>query len=419
MNGNLGRWRWHALAGSLTVLGAGQPVWSTAAPPFAQLLRQTADSPRIVGLDAEVERAQGLAEQARARPNPNLSVYTENIAGSAPYTGFDRSETTLQFNQPIEIGGQRSARIAAGAAGVVAARARGVDGRIEYAYDLARAYAAAEIAVRRLTLAEDQVEQAAAVLNVAIVQVAAGKESRLRSLQAETELDEIRAEMEAARAARMATLARLSALAGVEMPYTGLSESLLDRLPARTATGPVDPLRNSAYLAAEAERVAAERRIAVERKRAIPDVTVQFGVRRLQGDRANALLAGVSVPLNIFDRNKGNIAAAQADARASQARAAVARFEAQAGLRSGAALVEAADARAAAAGRTMTTAGETYRLARIAYDAGKSPLSELLVARRGLGAARGVVLDAAAARLDARASLARLQGLTITGEPVL
>ncbi|MGB3929668.1 MAG: TolC family protein, partial [Sphingobium sp.] len=80
--------------------------------------------------------------------------------------------------------------------------------------------------------------------------------------------------------------------------------------------------------------------------------------------------------------------------------------------------VAAADARAAAAQRTLATAQEGYRLARIAYEAGKSPLIELLAARHNLGIARGVILDAVAARLDARANLARLQGLTITGEAV-
>jgi cobalt-zinc-cadmium efflux system outer membrane protein len=66
----------------------------------------------------------------------------------------------------------------------------------------------------------------------------------------------------------------------------------------------------------------------------------------------------------------------------------------------------------------MATAEEGYRLARIAYEAGKSPLIELLASRRNLGTARGVILDAAIARLDARANLARLSGLTITGEAV-
>ena len=418
MNGNSCRWRRYALVGALAVHGAAEPVWAEPAPSFAQLLRQTADSPRMAVLDAEIERARGLAEQARARPNPIVSAYTENIAGAAPYGGFDRSETTLQLNQPIETGSKRSARISAGDAGVVAAQARGLDGRIGYAYDLARNYAAVEIADQRVALAEDEVEEASAVLKVANAQVAAGKEARLRGLQAETELGAIEAELETAKAARLASLARLSALAGVEVPFTGVSGSLLDQTLASPASAPADPLGSSAYLAAEAERIAAERRVAAERKRAVPDVTLQFGVRRLEADRANALVAGVSVPLHIFDRNKGNIAAATAEARAAGARAAAARLDAQTGLAAAAAMLPATAGRTAAAKQTMATANEAYRLARIAYAAGKAPLSELLAARHGLGAARAVALDAAVAAFDVRATLARLRGRTITGEPL-
>ncbi|CAM3216176.1 Metal transporter [Sphingomonas antarctica] len=418
MDGFNRRWRAYALAGTLAGFSLAGSAWAEPAPPFAQLLRQTGDSPRIAVLNAEIAQAEGLAEQARARPNPTITVYGENFGGTSPYGGFGRTETTLQYNQPFELGGKRSARMAAGRAGVTAAEARGLAGRQAYAYELARAYAAAEIADRRIGLAEDEVEEATADLKVARALVGAGKEARLRQLQAETELNTLTAELEGVKAGRTAAFARLSALAGVEMPYTSLSASLLDRLAAQPASGPIDPLQSAGFRAAEAEREAASRRVTVERKRAIPDVTAQIGVRRLEADNATALVAGVSLPLHIFDRNKGNIAAAQAELRGAEARAASARLEALAGVQSGQALVAAADRRAQAAARTMATAEETYRLARIAYEAGKSPLIELLAARHGLGVARGVVLDAAAARLDARASLARLSGLTITGEPV-
>ncbi len=265
---------------------------------------------------------------------------------------------------------------------------------------------------------EGRVEEATAVLSVARALVSAGKEARLRQLQAETEVDAMQAMLEQAKAESVAALAHLSALAGSETSWTALSESLLDRLDARPRTGPLDPMQEAGYRAAEARREAAAQRVVVERTRAVPDLNAQIGVRRLEADNATALVAGVSLPLHVFDRNRGNIAAAQAELRAAEARAAAARLEAQEQARAAQGLVDAADRRAAAAKRTMATAEETYRLARLAYEAGKSPLIELLNARHGLGAARGVVLDAAAARLEARATLARLSGTTITGEPV-
>ena len=417
MDGCIRRPRRPMLAGAIMVLAASGAL-AEPAPPFAQLLRQAANAPRVAALNADVARAEGLSDQARARPNPNVSLYTENIAGSSPYRGFDRAETTLQVNQSIELGGKRSARIAAGQAGVATAQARTLQARIDFADRLARAYAAAERAERRIALAGEEVEEADEDLRAARALVIAGKEARLRSLQAESELQMVEADLEQAKAAHRAALARLSALAGAERPFTGLSESLLDRIGARPAAGPPDPMQSAAVRVADAERVAAASQLVTERRRAIPDVTAQFGVRRLAGDDATAVMAGISLPIGLFDRNRGNIAAAAADLTASEARTHAARLEAQADIAAALAQAEASDARIAAARRALATAEETYRLARIAYQAGKSPLSELLTARHGLGAAGGMALEAASARFDARADLSRLQGLTITGDPV-
>nr|WP_295670071.1 TolC family protein [Sphingomonas sp.] len=418
MNDFFGRRRGLALTGSVASMVLASAAWADPAPPFAQLLRQAEQSPRVAALQADVARAQGLARQARARPNPSINVYAENFAGDLTDNARSEQQTTLQIDQPIELGGKRAARIAAGEAGVVAAQARGTDGRLAFVSELARAYAGAEIADRRIGLAEDEVEEATADLKVASALVASGKEARLRQVQSETELNTLQAELEAARAQHTLALARLSALAGVSMPYTSVSESLLDRLNAKPPSGPIDPLQSTAVRAAEAERQAAARQVTVQQRLAIPNVTVQVGVRQLRVASGPAIVAGVSVPLPFFDRNTGNIAAARAELQGAEARAAVIRLDTEANSRAVGTLVEASDLRAVAAERAMATADEGYRLARIAYEAGKAPLIELLAARHNLGVARGSILDAAVARLDARILLARLSGLTLTGEPV-
>ncbi|GAM01532.1 TolC family protein [Sphingomonas parapaucimobilis] len=417
MNGFIRRSRRIALAGTLAALcpGAG---WAQIAPPFAQLLRQAREAPRIAALDADVAQARGLAEQARARPNPSINLYGENFAGDLRTNARDQQQTTFQIDQPIELGGKRAARIAAGDAGMAVAQARSREGRVAFATELARAYAAAEIADRRIALAEDEVEEATDVLKVSRALVAAGKEARLRQVQAETELHTMESDLEVARAQRVGALARLAAMAGSPRPYTALAESLIDRMDARPASGPVDPMQSAAVKLAQAEREAAARAVTVQQRRATPDITAQLGVRQLRVANGPAIVAGVTIPLPVFDRNRGNIAAAQAELWGMEARAAATRLEAEAGTHAARAQIDAADARATAAKRTLATAEEAYRLARIAYEAGKAPLIELLSARHNLGAARGVILDADIARFDARATLARLAGLSITGEPV-
>ena len=87
------------------LLAAAGTACAQVAPPYATLLRQSADAPRLALSEAEIRRAEGLSEQARARPNPSVSLMTENVTGSSPYRGFDRAETTLQYNHTLELGG--------------------------------------------------------------------------------------------------------------------------------------------------------------------------------------------------------------------------------------------------------------------------------------------------------------------------
>jgi len=400
------------------MVAANGSAFAQVAPPFTELYRQTQDSPRQVELNADVDRAEGLARQTRARPNPTVSLTTENFAGQQPFGGFSQSEDTIQISQPIELGAKRRSRIAAGEAGVAAARARALEERVAYAYDLARAYAGAEIADRHIELAQDEVEEAEADLAAARALVDAGKEARLRSLRAETEVNAQQVQLDTARAERIGAYARLSALAGQGAAYSALAQSMLERLAPMTGAGPIDPLQTAPYLAAKADSAAAAARAVAAGRHSLPDVTVSVGVRRLAANSANALVAGVSVPLPLFDRNRGNVDAAEAEFRGAQAREAAARLNTQAAIAGALALNDAADARALAADRSRRLAEEAYHLARIAYEAGKSPLTELLTARHGLGAARDALLDARTAQFEARASLARLEGRTITGEVV-
>jgi cobalt-zinc-cadmium efflux system outer membrane protein len=140
----------------------------------------------------------------------------------------------------------------------------------------------------------------------------------------------------------------------------------------------------------------------------VPDITPSLGVRRLNGHNETVFVAGVSVTLKLFDRNQGNIAAATAELEGASARLNAARLEALNGWRSAVALARAADARLAASGQAERASEEASRLARVGYEAGRTPLVELLLARRNLTLAQAAVLDARLARIRAEAQLARL-----------
>lgn len=379
------------------------------APSFHDLLAQAqATAPRVAAGDADVNAAQGRALQAAAWPNPTMGVEAENFAGSGSLNGFDGAETTVAIEQPIELGGKRGARIAAARAEISAAEARAALARAEFARDLAIAYAEAEAADARLRIATEALDLARSDARATATLVANGREAELRAVQAGAGVAAAEAELEAARAERTAALARLAAIAGMEAEYTGIAGGLLNRVSTNSVSQRHAEL-SPAVAAARAERMAAARRVEVERSRRAVDLSVSFGVRRLAAEDATALVAGVSAPLPIFDRNRGNIAAAAAELTAADARLAAAINDARAEHRSAAAQAQAASARVAAAQAAEQAAAEGYRLARIGYDSGRLPLLEVLSNRRALIDARTRLLEAQVARVRAEAELSRLE----------
>jgi cobalt-zinc-cadmium efflux system outer membrane protein len=411
------RLRPRAFAGLLSFTAVLAPLCSLAhaepAPPFAAMLAQArANSPRFAEAEADVAQAQGLARQAAARPNPVLSLDVENLSNVGSPNGLDPRQSTASIEQTLELGGKRSARVAAGRAGVVAAQARGELTRAEFAAQLAVAYAEAEAAAAKFVQADESLAAAETDARVARSLVNAGREAELRALQASAERDATRADRDEAGAARDTAFAKLSALVGSTVVFDSTAESLLGRTAAIPAVGEVT---TPAIAAARATRDAAAARVRVETRQAVPDLTVSAGVRRLQGDGATAVVAGVSVPLPLFNRNRGATDAARAELAANEARLRQAEFDASADLRAAQSQARNAATRAEAAAAGEAAAAEGYRLARLGYEAGRLPLLELSSARRALAAARVRTLDARLARVRAEAEIARLTGRTPFG----
>lgn len=397
-------------------LSAGAAV-ADPAPSFPEFLRQAqATAPRLVEARAEIARAEGLARQAGAIPNPTLGVEVENFSGSGPYRGMDFAETTATISQTLELGGKRASRVAAGRAEVEAARRRASQAQAAFAFDLSAAYAEAEASERRLQLAVEARTLADEDARIAGAFVREGREPELRRLQAQAAAQAARAAVEEAQAARATAFANLTALAGAPAPITSIPVSLLDQEPSGLAATSPNPGAAPGLLAAQAEREAAARRLRVERRRVVPDVSVSVGLRRFEENDSSAVVAGLSVPLPLFDRNRGNISAAQADVSAAEARLSAARFEAEAAARSTTARIAATQARLSASRAGERAALEAYRLTRIGYEAGKLNLAELLSARRALTEARAQTIAAAVERASAQAALTRLSGTAGSGD---
>lgn len=377
------------------------------APSYATLLQRLDQLPGTRVGAALAEAADARAEQARALPNPSLSWSTENAWGSGAYAGTGRAETTLSLSQPLEVWGQRGARVRAARAEADSAALRGAQHRNDAAGELALAYAQAEAALRRAALADQALALTRADAAAMAAMVAQGREPQLRAVQARSEVADASAAVDEAQAFRDAALARLAAIALLEAPVQSIDAGLLDRTPPlpRATEAAALPVR-----IATAEAEAAARLVEVERKRALPDLSLTAAQTRFREDRAHAYTLGVSLSVPLFDRNRGGVRAASAEQRAAEARLDQQRRASAADRLAALATLKAAGSRTRAADDGVAAAEEAYRLARIGFDAGRIAQLELRSTRAALIAARGLAVDARLARVTAEIELARLEG---------
>jgi len=377
------------------------------APSYESLIARLEQTPSAMEAEALSDAANARAQQARALPNPTIGLEAENVYGTGPYTGLGNADTTVSISQPLELFGQRGARINAARAEANAVGLRSEQMLWQAAGRLALVYAEAEAAARRYELAAETLSLAEQDARAVGLLVKEGREATLRGVQADSEAEAARATLGQMQAMRDAAFARLAAVAMLDEPVQAIGDSLLDRTPPANALHTDVPL---AVRIAQAEYETANRRITVEQRRARPAVNATIGARRFRETGDEALIIGLNVSLPLFDRNRGGISAAYADQRAAEARLVAQQQEVKAARLAAEATLSASNMRAQAADSRVAAAGEAYRLARIGFDAGRISLLELRSTRAALNASRAAAVDARIARVLAEIDLAGLEG---------
>lgn len=392
-----------ALMGVAALATAGA---ATAQPlTLGEALRRAEEqSPALAAAQASVEAAEARGRQAGLRANPELSVELENFAGSGELSGFGATEATVSVNQRLDLGGRRRARAGAARAELAAEQLRFAIARADLAREVREQFARAVIAEERLRLAEESDTRARELARVAGVLVEAGREPPLRALRARSAAAQAAAEREAARAAERAARATLAALFGASTPVEAVTGPLLDLEPQS-----VDPEQSLDVRLADAELAVAEATVGQEVSSGRIDPSVGLGVRHVRENGDVALVGGVTLPLQVFDRNQGNIAAARAGVRAAEARRAGALAASTVRARNAIANVEAAEARVEALERAaLPEAAEALRLAQRAYQAGRASLVELLDVQSAYTTAQTALTEARLALALATAELGRV-----------
>ncbi len=370
-------------------------------------------SPELMGSSYGVRAAEGNAQQAGAWQNPTLELNAEEFGGSGTRKGYKGAQTTALLSQTVEWGGKRSKRRAVAE---TEARLAGWDfevKRLDVLVLTKKAYVDVLLAQGQLALAESLLTVADDVRIAAAKRVQAGKVPPLEEVKAGVEVASARVARDRAKRELDTARQRLAATWGGTMPVFkeagGNLDAIKDVPSLETLSAALDTTPDVARWNEEA--ALSRKSLAVAKSERIPDVSINAGVRRFEEDGSHAYIAGLSLPLPVFNRNAGGILAASHQATRADYEQRAAR------LRAATELVEAHNRLAMARAEALTTKEELLPGAQQAFDAaqtgyrgGKFGYLEVLDTQRTLGEAKSRYLDVLAAYHKAAAEVERLTG---------
>lgn len=271
--------------------------------------RALGDDPGVAAAREGANAAEASVRQAGARSNPRLDLQLEDFGGTNAFNGTGGAQATYTLEQEFSLGGDRRARRRAAEGNAAAAFIRAGLTRADLQEAVETAYVEAQAAEALAGVASARVTTARELSAAVARRVAAARDPAAAGSRVAAQL----AEAEAAEAGAIARAA--AAKAALASYWGGASVFGIDPQSFETAVlrGGADAMSADMALA-EAERARAAALVDVERAKQAPDPSVRAGFRQLRETDSSAFVVGLSVPLPIWNRNSGGIAAARAEA---------------------------------------------------------------------------------------------------------
>lgn len=273
------------------------------------LQRAIETNPRLSVAERDSGIAQGRKIQASAIPNPELSFEADNAYGTGPYQGTRSAEYTLQLSQLIELGGKRNARMAAGSAELEAYNWQREATRLEILSDTAIAFFSVLAAQRRVGIYDAQLAALQRLTPLLQKRVEAGASPPSEVARAKIATDLVRVERERSRATLAISRLELATLMGSSQPnFPGVVGDL-----GRVGRPQPFPVLQRAleqnpqlirYTALRAQRDA---ELLIARLKPIPDLRAGVAWRHYRDTGDNAMRLTASIPLPVWDQNRGGI----------------------------------------------------------------------------------------------------------------
>ncbi|WP_043003976.1 TolC family protein [Comamonas testosteroni] len=385
------------------------PVTAAAAAPISLQAALALAMERNPGLRAAAQAlaaSEGALIQSRARPNPELAYSQED-------TRRETRSMTLQWNQSIEIGGKREARMKAAEHGRELARAELEAAQAGLRADVRTAFANVLAGQQRVQLHQKTLEIASSARDAAAKRVQAGKVAPLEETKARVAESSAELALAQARSGLRVARQQLAALWGAQPAAFGSAVGELAQLPVLPDEGlMLQRLEHSPQMLRAQQAVFQARSVAeLERAKRLPDPSVSLGMKRAQEVGRNQLVVGISVPLPILDSNRGNQLQALRLADKAEDELLATRQQMHALLQQQREQLQTSRAQAEQLAQQVLPAAESaYEVAAKGFALGKFSYLEVLDAQRTLAEARSLYLEQLVATHQAAADITRQLG---------
>ena len=369
----------------------------------------------LLAAQAGVDLAMAQKIVAREFPNPTLSWSTQKVnadsrpsATTAGNSVWNRNyDTIFAVNQLFEIGGKRTSRQQSAAAGVKAAEAALRDARRTLDLGVSKAYIAVLLADGLARVLERSAETMRHEREIAQTRFKAGDVSESDRMQIEINAARLELDAKAARSNTRTARIALEVLLGVKQIKGSwdAADTLLQVSALPPGAG--DPLTRPDLEAARALLKKSEADLKLQKAMRVPDPTFLLQYEHQAPDQPNTLGFGFSLPLPLWNRNGGNIKAAEAARR--QAELALGKIEGQVAADVAAARVAYAEAThrwESYQGDLQAKSAKVLETVQFAYKKGGASLLDLFAAQRTDNDVRIAAVQAMADRAVAAVTLA-------------
>jgi len=368
-------------------------------------------NPELAARHWSLQEQAGRSLQAGLLPNPELSIDVENFAGEEELSGFDGAETTLAISQLVELGGKRAQRREVAGLRQELAEWELQAGRLDLINRVDKAYVEVVAAQERLQQAAALAELARAIDLAVSERVEAGKVAPVEKIRSGVAYASARLTMEQSRRSLETARRQLAAFWGESEP--GFSRAT-ERLDADEAIPELDRL--SPLLEQTPDLARWQTELAIGRGEqelaaaaAVPDLNLSLGWRHFRETGQQALVAGIQLPLPLFDRHQGERKAAVSALNRLHASREAALLRSRAELATAYEQLASAHAELLMLSRELLPGAESaFEVANFGYREGKFGFLDVIDAQRTLFEVRGQYVDALARYHLARADIERL-----------